>query len=337
VKVKVYILAVSLLLLAGGPLRAQQSPEAPKAPAMVTIQQANEKIRLLANSGSVGQPSEYTLSPGDLIEIDVFDIPELSRKARIDQSGYISMPLIPQRIQAAGLTPTELEAEVAGLLKARGLVSHPQVSVFVEQRMGKPITIIGSVEHPMVYHAEGRTTLLEALSAAGGLTDTAANHVTITHTGKDGKSTVQKISLRDLIERGDPKANIVLRGGDVITVPRAGIVYVVGAVNRPGGFVIQNDTGQMTTLKALALAGGTVPAAKTANAVIIRKNSATGRSQEITVNVKKILSRKAQDVQLEANDILFIPTSAGKKMLAKAAEAALSMTTGIVILRGAQF
>ncbi len=336
-KVKVYLVAVSLLLFASGPVCAQQSPETPKVPAMVTIQQANEKIRLLANSGAVGQPGEYALSPGDLIEVDVFDIPELSRKVRIDQSGYISMPLIPQRIHAAGLSPTELEREIAGLLKARGLVSHPQVSVFVEQRVGQPITIIGSVERPMVYHAVGRTTLLEALSAAGGLTDTAANHVAITHTTKNGKTTVQKISLRDLIERGDPKANVVVRGGDVITVPRAGIVYVVGAVNRPGGFVIQSDTGQMTTLKALALAGGTVPAAKTANAVIIRKNDTTGQSQEITVNVKKILSRKAQDVQLEANDILFIPTSAGKKMLAKAAEAALSMTTGIVILRGSQF
>ena len=336
-KVKVYFAVVSLLSFACGPLWAQQSSEAPKTPAVITIKQANEKIRLLANSSAVGEPSEYTLSPGDLIEVEVFDIPELSRKVRIDQSGYISMPLIPQQIHAAGLTPTELETEIAGLLKARGLVSHPQVSVFVEQRLGHPITIIGSVEHPMVYHTVGRTTLLEALSAAGGLTDTAADHVTITHTGKSGKATVRKVSLRDLIERGDPKANVVVQGGDVITVPKAGIVYVVGAVNRPGGFVIQGDTGQMTTLKALALAGGTMPAAKTANAVIIRKNRATGRSQEITVNVKKILSRKAQDVQLEANDILFIPTSAGKKMLAKAAEAALSMTTGIVILRGAQF
>jgi len=234
VKVRLYFAVVFLLSFTCGPLCAQQSPEAPKAPAVVTIQQANDKIRLLANSSAVGQPSEYTLSPGDLIAIDVFRHSRTSRKVRVDQSGYISMPLIPHRIHAAGLTTTELEREIGGLLKARGLVSHPQVSVFVEQRLGQPITIIGSVEHPMVYHAMGRTTLLEALSAAGGLTDTAANHVTITHTSKSGKATVQKVSLRDLIERGDPKANVVVRGGDVITVPRAGIVYVVGAVNRPG-------------------------------------------------------------------------------------------------------
>jgi polysaccharide export outer membrane protein len=326
-----------MLVFASGALLAQQEPGTNVAPAVETIQQTNQKIRLLANSTSMTQPGEYPLGAGDLIKVDVFDIPELSREMRIDPGGYISMPLIQERILAAGLTSYELEAKIAGLLKAQGLVSHPQVSVFVVQRTSQPITVIGAVEHPLVYQAVRPTTLLEVLSAAGGLTDTAGDFVTISCPDKNGQTQIERVNLRDLIDRGDPKANVPVAGGDVITVPKAGIVYVVGAVNRPGGFVIQNDTDQMTALKALALAGGAKPASKPQNAVIIRKSGKTGRSLEIAVNVKNILSRRAQDVRLMPNDILFIPDSAGRKALAKAAEAALSMTTGIVILRGSQF
>jgi polysaccharide export outer membrane protein len=338
VKVRLFFGVVSLLVFASASLLAQQKPEtgANAAPALETIQQTNQKIRLLANT-SVTQPGQYALGAGDLIKIDVFDIPELSRQIRIDPSGYISMPLMPQRILAAGLTSFELETKIAGMLKERGLVSNPQVSVFVIQRTSQPITVIGAVEHPLVYQAVRPTTLLEVLSAAGGLTDTAGDYVTITRPDKTGKTQLERVSLRDLIDRGDPKANVAVKGGDVITVPKAGIVYVVGAVNRPGGFVIQNDTDQMTTLKALALAGGALTASKPQDAVIIRKSGTTGRSQEIAVNVKNILNRKAQDVRLLPNDVLFIPDSAGKRALAKAAEAALSITTGIVILRGSHY
>jgi polysaccharide export outer membrane protein len=338
VKVKPYFGIVSLLLLATGSLWAQQKPEtdANTPPALETIQQTNQKIRLLANSASVTQPPEYALGAGDLIKIDVFDIPELSRQIRIGPGGYISMPLIQQRILAGGLTPYQLESNIADLLKAQGLVSHPQVSVFVMQRDSQPITVIGAVEHPLVFQAQRPTTLLEVLSAAGGLTDTAGDYLTISRPQKDGKSHVDRVDLRDLIDRGDPEANVPVSGGDIITVPKAGIVYVVGAVNRPGGFVIQNDTDQMTALKALALAGGAKSASKPQDAVIIRKGKA-GQGREIAVNVKNILNRKAEDVRLLPNDILFIPDSAGKKALVKAAEAALSVTTGIVILRASHY
>jgi polysaccharide export outer membrane protein len=335
VKVRSLVAVVSILAFFPGLAGAQQKP-ASEPPAVETINQTNQKIRLLANTAPL-QSSEYVLGPGDMIKIDVFDIPELSRQIRIDPGGNVSIPLIPQRIRAAGLTPFQLESKIAELLEARGLVSHPQVSVFVVERRSQPITVIGAVERPMVYQAVGPTTLLQVLSAAGGLTDTAADFVMITHNGKDKSeaSEVQRVNLRDLIDRGDPKANIELKGGDVVSVPKAGIVYVVGAVNRPGGFVIQNDTNEMTALKALALAGGMKEAAKPKDAVIIRKNLTSGSQKEIVVNLRSILSRKTEDVRLLPNDIFFIPESGGKKALMKAAEAALSITSGIVILRGA--
>jgi polysaccharide export outer membrane protein len=339
VRVKAFTAVVSLVALAACSALAQQAPQQKSQtgtpPALETVDQTNQKIRLLANSASAAAPAEAALGTGDLIQIDVFDIPELSRKIRIDPSGYISMPLIPRRIRAAGLTSYQLQSKIAALLKSRGLVSHPQVSVFVVQRMSEPITVIGAVEHPMVYQAVRPTSLLEVLSAAGGLKNAAGNYVTISHTDKSGKTNAQRINLQQLIDHGNPQANVMLHGGDVVAVPRAGIVYVVGAVGRPGGFVIQNDTNQMTTLKALALAGGVKGDAKPQDAVIIRKSSKTGRSREIRVNVKKILNRKSDDVQLLANDILFIPNSTGKRVLGKALQAALSMTTGIVVLRGA--
>lgn len=337
-KVRAITAIVSLLVLGACPLLAQQRPKnnPQPLPPLETVSQTNQKIRLLASASTnmAQAPEEDALEPGDLISVDVFDIPELSRKIRIDPAGYISIPLIPQRIHAADLTSFQLEKEIAGLLKARGLVSHPQVTVFVIDRAGLPITVIGAVEHPMVYHAVGATTLLEVLSAAGGLKSTAGNFVTISHTSASGKTTSRRIDLQALIDRGDPRANILLQGGDVVAVPKAGIVYVVGAVNRPGGFVIQNDTNQMTALKALALAGGIKSAAKPQDAVIIRKDGRNSHTREITINIKKILDRKKGDVTLQANDVLFIPNSPGKKFLAKAAQAALSITTGIVVLRG---
>jgi polysaccharide export outer membrane protein len=332
-RVRIFLVIVSLLVLSVGPVAAQKKQQG-VPPSSVTIQQANQKLQLLANADRLGLPHETTLNAGDTIKVDVFGIPELSQQVQIGPSGYITMPLIPQRIQAAGLTPFQLESKIAGQLKSLGLVSHPQVSVIVVQRMGQPITVIGAVEHPMIYQAVRPTTLLEVLSAAGGLADTAADYVTVTRTRSDGTSNVRRISLRDLIETGDPSDNILLQGNDVVSVPQAGIIYVVGAVARPGGFVIQGDRGQMTALKALALAGGTQPAARTKDAVIIRKEGTARKTQEIRVNLKKILSQKAEDVALRPNDILFIPDSAGKKALAKAAQTALSITTGVLVVRG---
>lgn len=335
-RVPVFIGVVSLLFFSSGSFAAQVKPQG-QTTTPETVQQANQKLRMLASSVRSELPHAYTLDPGDTIKVEVFDIPELSQQVQIDPNGNITMPLIPHRIQAAGLTPYQLGSNISGLLKSLGLVSHPQVTVSVVKRIGQPITVIGAVEHPMVYQVTRPTTLLEVLSAAGGLTDTAADHVIVTRTNKDGAKDVKQISLRDLIDHGDPSANIPLQGNDVVSVPEAGVVYVVGAVARPGGFVIQNDRGKMTVLQALALAGGTKTAAKTKDAVIIRKEGSGGTKQEIRINVKKILSQKAQDVQLRPNDILFIPDSAGKKVLAKAAQTALSVTTGVLVVRGGTF
>ncbi len=337
-KAKSFLAVVSLLAFAASTALAQQkAPQSQASPGLETVQQTNQRLRLLVGTPAPAPAEDYTLQPGDQIKVDVFDIPELSQQTRIDPSGYISMPLIPNQIRAAGLTPTALASSIAGLLSSRGLVSHPQVSVFVVSEEGAPITVIGAVERPMVYNAVRPTSLLQVLSAAGGLSDTAGYFVTITRTEKDGQKSSQKISLQRLIDQGDPKANVMLQGGDVVAVPKSGVVYIAGAVNRPGAFVIPNDVDQMTVLKALALAGGTATAAKLDDAIIIRKVAPGSKNQEISVNINKILNRKTADVRLAPNDILFIPTSTGKKVLARAIDSVLGMGSSITIMRSAGY
>jgi protein involved in polysaccharide export with SLBB domain len=140
------------------------------------------------------------------------------------------------------------------------------------------------------------------------------------------------VNLNQLMESGDPVNNIILQTGDIVTVPHAGIVYVLGAVGKPGGFVLANDRSQMTTLKMLALAGGLNHTAKSNHAVIIRRDR-QGQQHEQMVDLKKVVERKAEDVRLEASDILYVPDSTAKKALYKAGEAAIGIGTGVALYR----
>ena len=237
---------------------------------------------------------DYVIGSGDLLGVDVFDVAELSRDVRVNESGFISLPLMPAKVRAEGLTTFQLQDKLAELLQTNGLVSSPQVSVSLKERNSQPITIIGSVKTPMVIQAVRQTTLLQALSQAGGIGDDAGNTVIVTRPAEKSlpvgdpnappiaaEPLAFTINLADLLETGDARFNIPLLGGDVVSVPRAGIIYVVGAVVRPGGFVMQNDRDRMTTLKMLSLAGGPNNTAKIKSAVILRKNPDTGKRDEL--------------------------------------------------------
>ena len=321
--------------------RAQQKIE--------TAQDVNARIQALSEARRF-PAGDYLIGGGDLLKIEVFDVPDLSREVRVTESGYISLPLIPVRIRAAGLSAFQLEEKLAELLQVHGLVSHPQVTVFLTEQRSQPITVIGAVRSPKVIQAVRPMTILEVLSEAGGIADEAGALVLITrHTPPAAESSptdpasksdapppaqIFTIRLNDLLESGSPEFNVPVFGGDIISVPRAGIVYVAGAVERPGGFVLQSDREEMTALKVIALAQGLRWSAKPGEAVIIRKNPDTGQNQEIDLNLNKIMSRKAEDVRLFPNDILFVPDSTGKKVLKRTGEVALGITSGLVIIRG---
>jgi polysaccharide export outer membrane protein len=203
----------------------------------------------------------------------------------------------------------------------------------------------------MVFEAVRTTTLLEVLSSAGGIAPDAGNVVIVTRNGNAtaiaspatgsnngggadaNPSQTFTISLDDLLNTGDARFNISLQGGDVVSVPRAGIIYVVGAVIRPGGFVMQNDHQEVTTLKALSLAGGMTSTARSSQAVIIRTNLVTGQKDQLPVDLKKVVQLKGPDVALLPNDILVVPDSASKRAWQKTGDVMLSLGSGVALYR----
>src|SRR5713101_2997948 len=355
-----------------------------------TYQQTNDRIRALSAASRTGPPRDYVIGSGDLLGIQVFDVPELSREVRVSQTGTIAIPLVPVRLHVSGLTETQVELKIAEVLEANGLVSHPDVSVAVKEHKSKPITIVGAVPHPMVYQADRQVTLIEVLAEAGGISNDAGDAVIITRLETDSASDSEPpaiglsdamptpapettsnpasstasaapppltsnspapeataraadpvpppvantitVNLGRILETGDTSSNIVLQPGDVVTVPHAGIVYALGAVNRPGGFVVSNDRGQLTTLKLLSLAGGLDHAAKSDRAVIVRHDG-NGQQRQVEVDLKKVLKFEAEDVRLQPSDILYVPKSAAKQALLKTAELSVAIGTGVAIYR----
>ncbi len=334
-------LAVVLLAAQGG---YGQEP-------LFSAQNTNQRLLELATSLQVRQ-GEYIIGAGDLLSVEVFDVPDLSREVRVSQSGHISLPLFPVKIRAGRLTTFQLEEKLAELLQVNGLVSHPQVSIFVKEHQSQPITIMGAVKRPTVFQAIRQTSLLEALSHAEGLADNAGDVVRVSrpaivngsgggdesqgtgnHTVRVREAETITVRIKDLLESGQAKYNVPVYGGDIISVPKAGVVYVVGSVQLPGGFALKSDSENMSALKAIALARGFKGTAKPRKAVIIRKNPDTGEEDEIAVNLKKVMARKTSDVSLQANDILFVPDSIGKKALGRAAKAGITITSGLIIWR----
>ena len=313
-----------------------------------TTQQTNDKIRQLATAA---KPvfTDIPIGAGDVLHIEVFDAPELSRDIRVSNTGEITFPLIHERIRAAGVTPFRLEQSIQEQLIENGLVSHPQVSVFVKEQNSQPVTVIGAVGHPMAYQLLRPTALLEVLANAGGISDNAGTVVLITRQTQqetiqpvsetstdhpDSNTQTIKIQLQDLLDSGNAAFNIQVFGGDVVNVPPAGIVYVMGGgVTQPGGYVIQSHGEQITVLKAVALAHGLGGFAKPNDAVIYRLNSSTGGHDAIPVHIKDIEKNSSEDVAMKSNDVLYVPDSLAMKIVVKGAEAAVSIGTGVLIYR----
>jgi polysaccharide biosynthesis/export protein len=277
----------------------------------------------------------YVLGPDDQIALLVPDADELNTKAfRIDRSGELDLPVI-GRTHAAGLTVQELEQEIDSRLK-RYLVD-PTAVVAVTDFRSQPISILGAVNTPGVHQVQGHKTLYEALSLAGGLREDAGNTVKITRklkwgriplpNAKDdatGQFSIASIPTKEILQASNPAANIAVAPEDVISVPRAEVVYVVGSVHKPGGFPL-GENRSLSVLQLLSLAEGLDQAAAGAKAKIMRAAVGSSARVEISVNLKAILAGKSPDAELNANDILFVPSSFGKSAAIRTMETALGM------------
>jgi polysaccharide export outer membrane protein len=333
------------------------------------------------------QTRDYRIGPQDLLDINIFEAPELNRTVRVSENGEVSLPLL-GGIQVVRLTARELENTLAG--KLREFLKDPHVSVMVTAIESHPVSVIGEVNKPGVFQIRGSKTLLEMLSMAQGLAPEAGDEVLVMRNagynrgqedsaqaahggiGETGSKDTQgiksgagaddsvknggpksnaaasmeetndagntqgqraetlAINLRHLLNSRDPRFNVPIYAGDIVKVTRAGIVYVVGAVKKPGGFTVKGNE-QMSLLKAIALAEGLSSTSSKGHTRIIRTDEGSGKRSEIPVQLGKILDGKAPDMNLQAADIVFVPSSTGKTVLFRSTDAVVNTATGLAI------
>jgi polysaccharide export outer membrane protein len=249
----------------------------------------------------------YKIGPGDLLEIKVFELEQLSQVVRVSEDGSITLPLL-GRIEVEGLTQEGIATRIA-LLLAEKYVKKPQVTVFIKEYKSKQVAVIGAVDKPGSYELVGRRNLLQMISAAGGFTDQAADEIYVLREGSDGGTSTIAIDLKDLLINGNQKLNIPIEPNDVINIPvdREIKIFVFGRVTQPGALKFKISE-KVTLLKAIAQAGGWAEGAKQTAVVITRKDK-SGKEIQIRVNVKDIISGKRKDIPLQEGDVVFVPES----------------------------
>lgn len=300
-------------------------------------------VSLLTIAGTLSAQQGYVLGPDDQIALQAPDIEEISAKpVRIDLSGNINLPLI-GGVRAAGLTPVELQSRLRDRFKK--YVKNPDITVSIAEFRSQPVSVLGAVQNPGVHQLQGDKNLFGVLSLAGGLRADAGAAVKITRRREwgrlplpnaaddpTGQYSVASIPIRSIMGAANPAENIAIKPQDVISVPRAEMIYAVGAVHKSGGFVL-GEHESISALQALALAEGLDRTASAQNAKILRATENSPNRTEIPVDIKKILAGTSADVALKADDILFIPTSAAKNVALRTFEAAIQIGTGVAIYR----
>ena len=329
-------LAIAAVLAGGASLtlNAQDTAHGP-------IRDVSSTQAKVPASAPAALPVEATgltrISPEDVLDVYVYDVPELSRDYTVNSAGSITVPLLPKPVQAAGLSPDELARSLEESFRQSGRLSRPQITVSIKQSRRSVVMVDGAVKTPQAVSVFGRTTLATVLSQCGGRADDAGATITVIRgeqalhdLAQEGGSTSDQVTVefKQLVDPNDPMSKFEVWPGDRVSVERAGIFYVLGQVARPGGYNLKSANEQVSVLQALALAGDITPIAKTDKAIIIRKDpkAPDGRDQ-IALNFKSILQGTSPDRILQADDILYVPVSAGKRALRTAGIIGTSVAT----------
>lgn len=335
------------------PVSRQDSADNPtkSEPNLQTSREWNRRLKELLDSNSAvpaSSPQDYRIGFDDVLEVSVFEAQELNREVRVSSAGEISLPLL-DSVHAAGLTPRELEIVLQELLRHK-YMKDPHVSVFVRDMQSHPVSVLGAVRKPGVFQVRGSKTLLEILSLAEGLADDAGETVIImrgaglqnsaastpedtvpkTNENESQAGDIVQVNLKNLLDSSDVRQNPIVNPGDIVKVLRAGIVYVVGEVQRPGGFTMKSNE-KMSVLQVIALSGGLTRTASKSKAKIIRTNEQNGERAQTQIDLSKILAGKAPDPMLEPKDIVFVPNSASKTTFSKGVEVASQTLAGLLI------
>jgi len=269
-----------------------------------------------ANTSTSTQPApRVRIGPGDLLGVTVFDVPELTQAVRVSDTGDATFTLI-GRQRVAGLTTDEAQALIAHLLKDGNYIVDPQVSVLIQEYSTQGVSVVGEVKRPGIYPVLGNQGLLDVISEAGGMTEMAGSEITVRRNGAEKKAVMQFSTGN----RVSVVEDVQLQPGDKVIVPRAGMVYVIGDVGRPGGFIMQTN-GTMSLLQAVAMAAGTTPTSALNSSRLIRRTD-SGYT-EIPLALKKVMKGSQPDLQLEAEDIVVIPSSNTKRFVYQGVPGAL--------------
>jgi polysaccharide export outer membrane protein len=248
----------------------------------------------------------YRIGPQDLVEIRVFEVPELNIERRVSEEGTINLPLIGE-VPVRGLTDTELAERLKVLLETK-YVRRASVTIQVKEFRSRPIAVIGAVRQPGNLAFSGRLTLLEALALAGGLAENHGETIFVLRRSENGLADQLAVSVTDLLSRGDPDVNVPIFANDVINVPAVVqvTVFCLGQVRNPGALVFK-DSERITLLTAIARAGGL--SERAASKVRIKRREADGREVELVADYKRTVAGKDRDVELREGDIVVVKES----------------------------
>ena len=267
------------------------------------------------------------VGPGDLLDVVVFDTPELSAHVRVTQDGFVNMPVL-GRVDLNGLNTDQAARRIETQFRQRNLLREPHVTVFVVEYASQGATLSGEIRTPGVYPTLGRRRLLDMLAIAGGISPTAGKTAAIIH--RDDAAHPRIVHLQSKTVNLGEQENPLILPGDTIVVAKAGVVYIVGDVGKPGGFLVDNNE-RLSTAQALALAGGANKTAALSKTRLIRK--VAGGHEEYELDLKKLLEGHQADLKLDDGDILWVPSSNLKTFGYRGIEAAIAITTGLIIYR----
>ncbi|WP_158749793.1 polysaccharide biosynthesis/export family protein [Acidobacterium sp. S8] len=274
------------------------------------------------SNGATAQES-LKVGRGDLLHITIFREPDMEQKVRVKDSGEIDLDLA-GTLKVAGQTPSEAARMIAQQYVNGQFLNHPQVSVLIEEYATQNVSVLGEVKKPGAFPLTTPRDLLDVLALAGGLTEIADRHITVQRVDKAG---VEKAFLPNNPSTDLRQAGVIVYPGDTILVPKAGLVYVMGDVSRPGGYVMQDDA-KITILQAVAMAAGANKTAKEDDTRLIRK--ANGSYQDSIVPLKDIEEGKQPDKELQADDVLYIPFSMTKHVILATAGIVSSTTAAAI-------
>ena len=263
---------------------------------------------LQAQSKPVNNQSyEYQIGAKDLLEISVFEVPELNITVRVSENGMITLPLLGD-VQAAGLNRADLEKRIAAMLE-KSYLRNAQVTIFIKEFQSKKVSIMGAVKNPGMLDLIGRQSLLQVISMAGGLSEQASDTVVIFRQFKSGPGLSLTIRLDELLLKANPRYNIPIFPGDIINVPGSQFldIYVFGQVKNPGAVRMKMGSDQVTLLRAIAQAGGFSDRARRGKVQVTRTEN--GVEKKIHIDVKEILDGGRKDFVLQAFDVIFVPES----------------------------